>query len=117
MYRIWYWAVVGRENDGRFIASIPDLEDLAAWGGNEKDAVAHVTELAAKHVRGLVAGGQPIPRPRSASQMPNFPQANKIGRAMVSVQIGRIEAGPAPLAPSECAQDGGTPYGLCGRSR
>ena len=38
MYRIWYWALVGRENDGRFIASIPDLEDLAAWGGNEKDA-------------------------------------------------------------------------------
>jgi hypothetical protein len=25
-----YWAMIDRETDGRFIASIPDLEDLAA---------------------------------------------------------------------------------------
>ena len=30
MYRIWYWAMISRENDGRFVASIPDLGDLAA---------------------------------------------------------------------------------------
>jgi hypothetical protein len=46
MYRVWYWAMVDRETDGRFIASIPDLGDLAAYGENEKDAVAHVAELA-----------------------------------------------------------------------
>ena len=100
MFRIWYWAVVGRENDGRFIASIPDLEDLAAWGGNEKDAVAHVTELAVEHVRGLVESGRPVPRARPASEMPNIPQANKIGRAMVSVPVGRSEATPAFGHPS-----------------
>jgi hypothetical protein len=44
MYRIWYWAMIDRENDGRFIACIPDLGDLAAYGENEKDAVAHVAE-------------------------------------------------------------------------
>ena len=49
MYRVWYWAMVDRETDGRFIASIPDLGDLAAYGENEKDAVAHVAELAANH--------------------------------------------------------------------
>jgi predicted RNase H-like HicB family nuclease len=98
MYRIWYWAVVGREDDGRFIVSIPDLEDLAAWGGNEKDAVAHVTELAAEHVRGLVARGELIPRPRPASEMPNIAQANKIGRAMIPVQVERAVAKPVPLA-------------------
>ena len=42
MYRVWYWAMIDRETDGRFIASIPDLGDLAAYGENEKDAVAHV---------------------------------------------------------------------------
>jgi hypothetical protein len=31
MFRIWYWAMVDREHDGRFIASIPDLGDLAAY--------------------------------------------------------------------------------------
>jgi predicted RNase H-like HicB family nuclease len=99
MYRIWYWAVVGRENDGRFIASIPDLEDLAAWGANEKDAVAHVTELAAEHVRSLMESGRSVPRARPASEMPNVPLANKIGRAMVSVPVGRSEATTASPAP------------------
>jgi predicted RNase H-like HicB family nuclease len=46
MYRVWYWAMIDRENDGRFIASIPDLGDLAAYGHSDKDAVVHVTELA-----------------------------------------------------------------------
>jgi predicted RNase H-like HicB family nuclease len=64
MYRVWYWAMVDRETDGRLIASIPDLEDLAAYGENEKDAVAHVGELAAGHVRAIVKSGQPAP-PRS----------------------------------------------------
>jgi hypothetical protein len=45
MYRIWYWAIVDRESDGRFIASIPDLGDLAAYGENEKAAVAHIGQL------------------------------------------------------------------------
>jgi predicted RNase H-like HicB family nuclease len=40
MYRVWYWAMIGRESDGRFIASIPDLGDLAAYGDTDKDAVA-----------------------------------------------------------------------------
>ena len=99
MYRIWYWAVVGRESDGRFVASIPDLEDLAAYGSNEKDAVANVTELAAEHVRRLVASGQPLPSPRPASEVPTFSKPNKIGRAMVPVQVGRAVAAPTLFTP------------------
>ena len=33
-------ATVDRESDGRFIASIPDLGDLAAYGDTDKVAVA-----------------------------------------------------------------------------
>src|SRR5262249_15781785 len=36
MYRIWYWATIDRESDGRFIASIPDLGDLAAYSDSDK---------------------------------------------------------------------------------
>jgi hypothetical protein len=32
--------MIDRESDGRFIASIPDLGDLAAYGEGDKDAVA-----------------------------------------------------------------------------
>jgi predicted RNase H-like HicB family nuclease len=59
MYRVWYWAMVDRETDGRFIASIPDLGDLAAYGENEKDAVAHVAALD--------GGERPAGSPRSQS--------------------------------------------------
>ena len=29
MYRIWFWALIDRESNGRFVASIPDL----TWQG------------------------------------------------------------------------------------
>ena len=95
MYWIWYWAVLDREGDGRIIASIPDLGDLAAYGATEKAAVAHVAERAAEHVSALVESGQPVPRARQASEMPSTLQA-KIGRAMISVPVGRAAAKPSP---------------------
>ena len=87
--------MIDRESDGRFIASIPDLGDLAAYGENEKDAVAHVVTLAAEHVRGLVESVQPVPRARQASEMPSTLQP-KIGRAMISVPVRRAVAKPSP---------------------
>jgi predicted RNase H-like HicB family nuclease len=64
-----------------------DLGDLAAYGDTDKDAVAHVAERAAEHVRALVESGQPVPRARQASEMPSALQV-KIGRAMISVPVG-----------------------------
>ena len=87
--------MVDRESDGRIVASIPDFGNLAAHGVNEKDAVARVAERAAEHVRTLVECGQAVPRPRQASEMPSNLQA-KIGRAMISVPVGRAAAKPSP---------------------
>lgn len=98
MYRVWYWALVDREHDGRFIASIPDLGDLAAYGENEKDAVAHVAKLASDHVRALVESGQPAPRARKAFEMPSAIRRSKeIGRSLIAVEVGRRPA--AKLGP------------------
>jgi hypothetical protein len=55
MYRVWYWAVIDRESDGRFIASITDLDDLTAYGHTDKDAVVHVAEPAG--LAGRAPGG------------------------------------------------------------
>ena len=96
MYRIWYWATVDRESDGRFIASIPDLGDLAAYGDTDKDAVAHVTDLAAERVRAAVDDGQPVPRRRQFSEMPNHIRSKEVGRAIIPVEVGRREAWPTP---------------------
>ena len=89
MYRVWYWAMIDRESDGRFIASIPDLGDLAAYGENEKDALAHVTVLAADHVRAVVESGQPAPRGRQAAELPSVIRSKEVGRALIPVEVAR----------------------------
>ena len=96
MYRVWYWATIDRESD-RFIASIPDLEDLAAYGDTDKDAVAHVTELASERVRATVDDGQPVPQRRHFSEMPSYVRSKEVGRAMIPVEVGRREAWPRPI--------------------
>jgi predicted RNase H-like HicB family nuclease len=96
MYRVWYWAMIDRESDGRFIASIPDLGDLAAYGDTDKDAVAHVTNLAAERVRAAVDGGQPVPPRRHSSEMPSHIRSKEVGRAIIPVEVGRREAWPTP---------------------
>jgi len=96
MYRVWYWAVIDRESDGRFIASIPDLEDLAAYSHTDKDAVAHVTELASQRVRAAVEGGQPVPPRRQSSEMPSQIRTKEVGRAIFPLEVGRREAWPTP---------------------
>jgi predicted RNase H-like HicB family nuclease len=97
MYRIWYWATVDRESDGRFIASIPDLGDLAAYGDTDKDAVAHVTDLAGERVRAVVEGGQPVPPRRHSSEMPSqIRRSKEVGRAIIPVEVERRAAWPTP---------------------
>ena len=63
MYKVWYWTLVDRDSEGRFIASIPDLVDVAAYGASEKDALANVAQLAEEHVRAIVESGQRRPAP------------------------------------------------------
>jgi predicted RNase H-like HicB family nuclease len=96
MYRIWYWATVDRESDGRFIASIPDLGDLAAYGDTDKDAVAHVTDLAGERVRAAVEGGQSVPQRRHFNEMPSHIRSKEVGHAMIPVEIDRRAAWPTP---------------------
>jgi predicted RNase H-like HicB family nuclease len=96
MYRVWYWAMIDREHDGRFIASIPDLWDLAAYGDTDKDAIAHVTELASERVRAALDDGQQVPLRRRSSEMPSAIRSKEVGRAMIPVEVGRREAWPNP---------------------
>jgi hypothetical protein len=64
MYRIWYWATTDREYVARFIASIPDLWDLAANSAMDKEAVARVADLAGQRVRAALDDGQRVPSGR-----------------------------------------------------
>jgi len=96
MYRIWYWATIDRESDGRFIATIPDLGDLTAYGESDKAAVAHVTDLARDHVRSAVEAGQPAPARRHFTEMPSYVHAKEIGRTIIPVEVERSAASQVP---------------------
>ena len=95
MYRVWYWAMVDREANGRFIASIPDLGDVAAYGSTEKDALTNVAVLAAEHIRGLVESGQSLPRARQASEMSSGIRSKELNRALIPVDVARALARPS----------------------
>jgi predicted RNase H-like HicB family nuclease len=88
--------MIDRENDGRFIASIPDLGDLAAFGDTDKDALAHVTELAGERVRAAVDDGQPVPQRRHFSEMQSHIRTKEVGRAIIPVEVERRAAWPTP---------------------
>ena len=88
--------MIDRESNGWFIASIPDLGDLAAHGHTDKDAVAHVTELAAERVRAAIDDGQPVPPRRQCSEIPSHIRSKEVGRAIIPVEVGRREAWPTP---------------------
>ena len=79
--------MIDRESDGRFVASIPDLGDLAAYGDTDKDAVAHVTDLARDTVRATVESGHPVPPRRHYNEMPSFLRSKEIGRAIIPVEV------------------------------
>jgi hypothetical protein len=96
MHKVWYWAVIDRESNGRFVASIPGLGDLAAYGDTDRGAVAHVTNLASERVRAAVSAGQAV-HPRSqSSEMPSHIRPKEVGRAIIPVEVGRWEAWPTP---------------------
>jgi predicted RNase H-like HicB family nuclease len=110
MYRVWYWAMIYRESDGRFVASIPDHDDLAAHGHTEKDAVARVTKLAGQRVRSVVEDGQPVPPRRQSSEMPSqIRRSKEVGRAIIPLEVRRREAWPTrpitcPLIMAACLE-------------
>ena len=95
MYKVWYWTLVDRESDGRFIASVPDLVDVAAYGASEKDALANVTHLAEEHVRALVESGQMAPRASRASEMPSATRSKEFARALIPVDVARAAVTPS----------------------
>src|SRR5262245_20274559 len=105
MYRIWYWAMIDRESNGRFVASVPDLGDVAAWGETEKDAVAHVASLAAEHVRILVERGEKVPQQSHFSELPSHIRSREIGHAIISVEVTRVQAWPVPPASQSLPTD------------
>ena len=52
---------VEREDDGRWIAEVPDLPGVMAYGQTNEQAIARVKALALRVIADRVENGEPVP--------------------------------------------------------
>jgi predicted RNase H-like HicB family nuclease len=52
---------VERETDGRFLAAMPDLPGVMAYGDSEAEAVRKVKSIALQVLADMVASGEDLP--------------------------------------------------------
>ena len=52
-----------REEDGRMIASVPDLPGVMAYGATEEEAVRKVKSIALQVLADMIESGEDVPAP------------------------------------------------------
>lgn len=54
---------VEREQDGRLLASVPDLPGVMAYGANEEEAIRKVKSIALQVLADMIESGEDVPEP------------------------------------------------------
>jgi len=54
---------VAREEDGRILASVPDLPGVMAYGANEDEAIRRVKAIALQVLAEMIESGEEVPEP------------------------------------------------------
>jgi predicted RNase H-like HicB family nuclease len=54
---------IDREDDGRILASVPDLPGVMAYGGTEEEAVRKVKSIALQVLADMIESGEDVPGP------------------------------------------------------
>jgi predicted RNase H-like HicB family nuclease len=54
---------IEREDDGRFLASVPDLPGVMAYGASEDEAIRKVKSSALQVLADMVECGEQVPEP------------------------------------------------------
>jgi predicted RNase H-like HicB family nuclease len=54
------------EEDGRFLASVPDLPGVMAYGASEAEAVRKVKPIALQVLADMIESGEEVPEPLKA---------------------------------------------------
>jgi predicted RNase H-like HicB family nuclease len=57
---------IEREEDGRILASVPDLPGVIAYGGAEDEAIRRVKSIAPQVLAGMIESGEEVPEPLKA---------------------------------------------------
>lgn len=54
---------IDREEDGRFLASVPDLPGVMAYGDTQEDATRKVKSVALQVLADMIESGEEVPDP------------------------------------------------------
>jgi len=54
---------IEREDDGRILASVPDLPGVMAYGVDEREAVRKVKSIALQVLADMIESGEDVPEP------------------------------------------------------
>ncbi len=54
---------VEREDDGRILASVPDLPGVMAYGGTQDEAIRKVKSIALQVLADMIESGEDVPEP------------------------------------------------------
>ena len=54
---------VEREIDGRFLAAVPDLPGVMAYGASEDEAIRKVKTIALQVLADMIESGEDVPQP------------------------------------------------------
>ena len=57
---------IEREDDGRFLASVPDLPGVMAYGATQEAAVRKAKSIALQVLADMVESGEDVPEPLKA---------------------------------------------------
>jgi len=54
---------IEREDDGRILASVPDLPGVMAYGSSDSDAIRKVKSIALQVLADMIESGEDVPEP------------------------------------------------------
>lgn len=57
---------IDREDDGRILASVPDLPGVMAYGNSEEEAIRKVKSIALQVLADMIESGEEVPGPLKA---------------------------------------------------
>jgi predicted RNase H-like HicB family nuclease len=63
------YLVIIEESENGFGAYVPDLPGSIAAGGNREEVITLIQEAIEFHIEGLNRSGDPIPKPKSQSEL------------------------------------------------
>jgi len=80
-----YYSIIERGEDGHFWAWVPDLPGVTADGRTEQEVIDRLLPEVRNCLRNLIVTGEPVPRPRTAKELPRRDGARELRRLLLII--------------------------------